>query len=88
MLKVRANSKGIMGFFDSLVTWLGLKNKEARVLCVGLDNSGKTTLINQLKPDSVRTQVHMHLYMYEYYCVLFYPSVQIKEHCSYYWLQQ
>ena len=56
MLQVRANSKGIMGFFDSLVTWLGLKNKEARVLCVGLDNSGKTTLINQLKPDSVRTR--------------------------------
>ena len=42
-----------MGFLDSLVTWLGLKNKEARVLCVGLDNSGKTTLINQLKPEAV-----------------------------------
>uniref|UniRef100_F6RLS6 ADP-ribosylation factor-like protein 6 n=1 Tax=Ciona intestinalis TaxID=7719 RepID=F6RLS6_CIOIN len=27
-----------------------LKKKEARILCVGLDNSGKSTIINQLKP--------------------------------------
>lgn len=42
-----------MGFFDNLMTWLGLKKKQAKVLCVGLDNSGKTTIINKLKPESV-----------------------------------
>ena len=41
-----------MGFFDDLLmTWFGFKKKQAKVLCVGLDNSGKTTIItDQLKP--------------------------------------
>ena len=43
-----------MGFFSSLARWLGLKNKEANVLVVGLDNSGKTTIINKLKPEESR----------------------------------
>ncbi len=43
-----------MGMFDKLAIWLGVKKKEASVLCVGLDNSGKTTIINHLKPDKVR----------------------------------
>lgn len=43
-----------MGVFDRLVNWLGLKKKEINVLCIGLDNSGKTTIINKLKPDKVR----------------------------------
>ena len=42
-----------MGMFDKLAIWLGVKKKEASVLCVGLDNSGKTTIINHLKPDKV-----------------------------------
>lgn len=42
-----------MGLFDKLAGWLGLK-KEVNVLCLGLDNSGKTTIINQLKPSNVR----------------------------------
>ena len=29
---------------------LGLSNAEARILVIGLDNSGKTTLINHIKP--------------------------------------
>uniref|UniRef100_A0AAQ4QER3 ADP-ribosylation factor-like protein 6 n=1 Tax=Gasterosteus aculeatus aculeatus TaxID=481459 RepID=A0AAQ4QER3_GASAC len=41
-----------MGLFDKLAGWLGLK-KEVNVLCLGLDNSGKTTIINQLKPANV-----------------------------------
>nr|XP_002128692.1 ADP-ribosylation factor-like protein 6 [Ciona intestinalis] len=39
-----------MGILDKLASWLNLKKKEARILCVGLDNSGKSTIINQLKP--------------------------------------
>lgn len=42
-----------MGFFDRLGRLLGLKKKELNVLCIGLDNSGKTTIINKLKPDKV-----------------------------------
>lgn len=45
-----------MGVFDNLVKWLGLKKKEVNVLCLGLDNSGKTTIINKLKPDRVSSK--------------------------------
>ncbi|XP_076018053.1 ADP-ribosylation factor-like protein 6 [Genypterus blacodes] len=39
-----------MGLLDKLSGWLGLRKKEVNVLCLGLDNCGKTTIINQLKP--------------------------------------
>ena len=39
-----------MGFFDKLARWLGAKKKQGSVIVVGLDNSGKTTIINYLKP--------------------------------------
>ncbi|XP_036807325.1 ADP-ribosylation factor-like protein 6 isoform X2 [Oncorhynchus mykiss] len=45
-----------MGLFDKLAGWLGLKKKEVNVLCLGLDNSGKTTIINRLKPSNAQTQ--------------------------------
>lgn len=59
-----------MGLFDKLAGWLGLK-KEVNVLCLGLDNSGKTTIINRLKPSNVsvrlasrsQTQLLIHLYV-------------------------
>lgn len=38
-----------MGIFDFFVKWLGLKKKEVNVFVVGLDNSGKIIIINQLK---------------------------------------
>ncbi|KAF4106580.1 hypothetical protein G5714_012570 [Onychostoma macrolepis] len=44
------------GLFDKLAGWLGLKKKEVNVLCLGLDNSGKTTIINQLKPSNAQAQ--------------------------------
>ncbi|CAH1783909.1 unnamed protein product [Owenia fusiformis] len=44
-----------MGFLDGLAKWLGLKKKEANVLVVGLDNSGKTTIINHLKPEETKS---------------------------------
>ena len=39
-----------MGFFKMLAAAFGFSSKEARILVIGLDNSGKTTLINHLKP--------------------------------------
>lgn len=45
-----------MGFFDKLSSWLGMKKKEINVLCIGLDNSGKTTIINKLKPEKAQAQ--------------------------------
>ncbi|XP_028671743.1 ADP-ribosylation factor-like protein 6 [Erpetoichthys calabaricus] len=45
-----------MNLFHKLSNWLRLKRQEANVLCVGLDNSGKSTIINQLKPSSAQTQ--------------------------------
>ena len=54
-----------MGMFDKLAIWLGVKKKEASVLCVGLDNSGKTTIINHLKPDKVSVKYLFILLQYE-----------------------
>ncbi|GCB76716.1 hypothetical protein scyTo_0016599, partial [Scyliorhinus torazame] len=56
-LKDRASAEvEIMGLFDKLAGWLGLKKKEVHVLCLGLDNSGKTTIINCLKPSNAQVQ--------------------------------
>lgn len=44
-----------MGLFDKLTLWLGVRKKEAGVLVVGLDNSGKTTILNHLKPEAQKT---------------------------------
>ncbi|XP_063517519.1 ADP-ribosylation factor-like protein 6 isoform X1 [Pongo pygmaeus] len=45
-----------MGLLDRLSILLGLKKKEVHVLCLGLDNSGKTTIINKLKPSNAQSQ--------------------------------
>ena len=39
-----------MGLFSPLFRMLGFKEKNVRILVVGLDNSGKTTLVNHIKP--------------------------------------
>eukprot|EP00064_Thunnus_orientalis_P015446 superscaffoldBa00002862_g15498 len=52
---IQQNGFQPMGLFDKLAGWLGLK-KEVNVLCLGLDNSGKTTIINQLKPSNAQAQ--------------------------------
>ncbi|TYZ62670.1 hypothetical protein PybrP1_002849 [[Pythium] brassicae (nom. inval.)] len=39
-----------MGLFKMLTNALGIKKTQVRILVVGLDNSGKTTLVNHLKP--------------------------------------
>ena len=40
-----------MGLFDRLANILGLKKKECSCLVVGLDNSGKSTILNHFKPE-------------------------------------
>ena len=42
-----------MGLGDLLSKLFGRTNKKAQVLCIGLDNSGKSTIINELKPKDV-----------------------------------
>ena len=39
-----------MGLLDSFIEWLGLRRREVSVLVVGLDNSGKSSLLNYLQP--------------------------------------
>ncbi|KAH0552447.1 ADP-ribosylation factor-like protein 6 [Cotesia glomerata] len=43
-----------MKVFDRLVHALGLKKKEVNVLVVGLNNSGKSTVINHFKREDER----------------------------------
>lgn len=52
----------IMGLLDRLSGLLGLKKKEVHVLCLGLDNSGKTTIINKLKPTNVSIFIRYIMY--------------------------
>ncbi|KAK3913407.1 RNA pseudouridylate synthase domain-containing protein 2 [Frankliniella fusca] len=40
-----------MGLFDKLVTLFGFRKQEVKVLVVGLNNSGKTTVLNHFKSD-------------------------------------
>ncbi|KAI8845428.1 ADP-riboslyation factor-like protein 6 [Chytridium lagenaria] len=42
-----------MGFWDSLLTSLGFSKRKLNILFVGLDNSGKSTILNGLKLESV-----------------------------------
>ncbi len=46
-----------MGIFDKLLSGLrGTRKSKANVLIVGLDNSGKSSIIDMLKPDGVRVR--------------------------------
>ncbi|CAK4119204.1 unnamed protein product [Aphanomyces euteiches] len=44
-----------MGMFKKLASSLSMKKQSVRILVVGLDNSGKTTLINHLKPKKLQS---------------------------------
>ncbi|XP_041052084.1 ADP-ribosylation factor-like protein 6 [Carcharodon carcharias] len=45
-----------MGLLDKLAVWLRMKRRDVNVLCLGLDNSGKSTIINRLKPASAQAE--------------------------------
>ncbi|XP_037874163.1 ADP-ribosylation factor-like protein 6 [Bombyx mori] len=45
-----------MGLLDKLSTWLGKGRMEVTVLVLGLDNSGKSTMLNTLRPPEQRAQ--------------------------------
>nr|CAD7589709.1 unnamed protein product [Timema genevievae] len=45
----------VMGLWDKLVSLLGFKKKEVNVLVIGLNNSGKSTVINHFKNEEERT---------------------------------
>ena len=42
-----------MGLFKRLKQLLGVEAKKVTIICVGLDNSGKSTIISFLKPKKV-----------------------------------
>ena len=44
-----------MGLFKKLSKAMGFTKHEVRILVVGLDNSGKTSIISHIKPRKVRT---------------------------------
>ncbi len=74
-----------MGLFDSFMTWLGLKKREVKVICVGLDNSGKTTILNRLKPEGV--SVGIVDYLLDYLSVCVFP-VKCTECRAHHWIQR
>ncbi len=43
-----------MGLLDSFIEWLGLRRRDVSVLVVGLDNSGKSSLLNFLRPQETQ----------------------------------
>lgn len=43
-----------MGLFGKLANFLGIKKREVHVLVIGLNNSGKSTVVNHFKHEEDR----------------------------------
>ncbi|KAJ0171575.1 hypothetical protein K1T71_013125 [Dendrolimus kikuchii] len=54
--KNKCSEQTTMGLLDKLSIWLGKGRTEVTVLVLGLDNSGKSTLLNTLRPQEQRAQ--------------------------------
>lgn len=46
-----------MGLFQKLASILGVKKREVNVLVIGLNNSGKTTIVNRCKTEERITEI-------------------------------
>lgn len=44
-----------MGVLDSFFQWLGLARRPVNILVIGLDNSGKSTVLNSLRPNETQS---------------------------------
>ena len=69
-----------MGFLDRLTEVLGLRKKECNVLVVGLDNSGKSTLLNHFKPEE--NQVHTSIGRWESINIISSPFFRTPTLCQ------
>lgn len=47
----------IMGLFDKLANMLKMKKEQINILVVGLNNSGKSTIVNHFKNPNERTSI-------------------------------
>lgn len=47
-----------MGLIDSIKSFFGMGVKHTTIIILGLDNSGKTTIINKLKKENVTFQLY------------------------------